>query len=83
MPDLQLNTAAFAKFNCLTRKNLPLIYTGAFTPSLVQIYSEFFMVKNFDFKEKNFCFLDATNCRLCYASPFSISAVVIPSCQFL
>ena len=44
MPDLQLNTAAFAKFNCLTRKNFALIYTGAFTPSLVQIYSEFFMV---------------------------------------
>ena len=43
MPDLQLNTAAFAAFNCLTLQNLALIYTVAFTPSLFQIYSDFFM----------------------------------------
>ena len=43
MPDLQLNTAAFAKFNCLTRQSLALIYTAAFTPSLIQIYSDFLM----------------------------------------
>ena len=38
MPDLQLNTAAFAKFNCLTRPNLALNYTTAFIPNLIQIY---------------------------------------------
>ena len=43
MPDLQLNIAAFAKFNCLTRQNLALIYTVGSTPSLIQIYSDFFM----------------------------------------
>ena len=43
MPDLQLNTAAFAKFNWLTRQNLALIYTVTFTPSLIQVYSDFFM----------------------------------------
>ena len=43
MPDLQLNKAVFAKFSCLTRQNLALIYASAFTPSLIQIYSELFM----------------------------------------
>ena len=43
MPDLQLNTAACAKFNCCTQENVWLIYTAAFTPILNQIYSEFFM----------------------------------------
>ena len=48
MPDLQLNMAAFAKFNCLTRQNLALIYTAAFTTTLIQIYSDFFMDCNFN-----------------------------------
>ena len=43
MPDLQLNTVAFAKFNCLTLQNLALIYTAAFKPSLIQIYSDIFL----------------------------------------
>ena len=43
MPDVQLNTAAFVKFNWLIRTNLALIYTATFTPSLIQIYSDFFM----------------------------------------
>ena len=38
MPDLQLGTAAFAKFNCLTRQNLALIYTAAFSPNLIQFF---------------------------------------------
>ena len=43
MPDLQLNTAAFAKFDSLTWKNLALTYTASFTLSLSQIYLDFFM----------------------------------------
>ena len=43
MADLQLNTVAFAKRNCLTQQNLALIYTATFKPSLIQIYSSFFM----------------------------------------
>ena len=43
MPDLQLNTTAFAKFDCFTQQNLELIYAALSTLSLIQICSDFFM----------------------------------------
>ena len=43
MQDLQLNTGAFTKLNCLALQNLALIYTATFTPRLIQIYSDIFL----------------------------------------
>ena len=43
IPDLLLNTVAFAKFNYLTWQNMALFYTNYFTPSLIQIHSDFFI----------------------------------------
>ena len=78
-PDLQLNTAAFGKFNCLTWKNLALIYTAAHAEFNSNLFLFFHgivtlichgMFKNFDSRKYNFSFVDAVNCRLWYANHF-------------
>ena len=64
MSDLQLNTKAFTKFNCLSRQNLAQIYAAAFTPNLFRSFNGIltliwnWICIKFDFKKENVFFVD-------------------------